>query len=343
MHSKVDLDTVKHASEFVALQGDADFLVQNLIWSGTKLLNSCDDKLRTKIEEKTLDWLVQYTTGPVYFKIMIDNILASTPESMHGLTMILQETKLSDYNGENVTEYISFARGAIEQLRNNHALPTDVLWLISKALRTCETPEFVSYLTTMYNTHVQHVKTCTVDDMMLAAETEYVSMVSAKLWRAKATEDHSAFAGQVTCYNCGKPGHIAKDCPEKANSPGGHGGRGWGGGQGGRGRTGRGGCGRGGRGNRVDKDRQPPKPGESHTRTKNGRNEKWCGVHGYWTWGDIAHETRDCPTRTQSAQQATSGNHSSPSNTQGGGGNTTTGSQSSGSAMISLVTHAADF
>ena len=181
MHSKVDLDTVKHASEFVALQGDADFLVQNLIWSGTKLLNSCDDKLRTKIEEKTLDWPVQHTTGPVYFKIMIDNILASTPESMRGLTTILQETKLSDYNGENVTEYVSFARGAIEQLRNNHALPTDVLWLISKALRACETPEFVSYLTTMYNNHVQHVKPCTVDDMMLAAETEYVSMVSAKL------------------------------------------------------------------------------------------------------------------------------------------------------------------
>ena len=58
MHSKVDLETVKHASEFVALQGDANYLLQNLIWSGTKLLNSCDDKLWMKIEEKTLDWLV---------------------------------------------------------------------------------------------------------------------------------------------------------------------------------------------------------------------------------------------------------------------------------------------
>ena len=187
MHSKVDLETVKHASKFVALQNDANYLVQNLIWSGTKLLNSCNDKLQMKIEEKTLDWPVQHTTGPVYFKIMIDNILASTLESMCGLTTILQETKLSDYNGENITEYVSFTCGAIKQLRNNHALPTDVLWLISKALRACETPEFVSYLTTMYNNHVQHVKPCTVDDMLLAAETEYMSMVSAKMWRAKAT------------------------------------------------------------------------------------------------------------------------------------------------------------
>ena len=155
MHSKVDSETIKHASEFVALQGDMDYLVQNLIWSGTKLLNSSDDKLRMKIKEKMLDWPVQHTTGPVYFKIMIENILASTPESMHGLTTILQETKLSDYNGENITEYISFTQDAIEQLRNNHALPTDALWLISKALRECETQEFVSYITMMYNNHVQ--------------------------------------------------------------------------------------------------------------------------------------------------------------------------------------------
>ena len=105
--------------------------------------------------------------------------------------------------------------------------------------------------------------------MLLAAETEYVSMVSAKLWRAKTTEDHSAFVGQVICYNCGKPGHIAKDCLEKANSPGGHGGHGQGGGWGGRGHTGRGGHGHGGRGNHIDKDKQPPKPGESHTHSKN--------------------------------------------------------------------------
>ena len=35
--------------------------------------------------------------------------------------------------------------------------------------------------------------------------------------------------------------------------------------------------------------------GESHTRTKNNRIEKWCGRCTYWTWADKAHETADCP------------------------------------------------
>ena len=65
-------------------------------------------------------------------------------------------------------------------------------------------------------------------------------------------------------------------------------------GRGGRGREGgRGGQGRGG--GFIEKDKTPPKNGESHTRTKNNRIEKWCGRCKYWTWADKAHETADCP------------------------------------------------
>ena len=71
----------------------------------------------------------------------MENILASTPESVRGITTVLQETKLSDFNGENVTEFVSFARDTIEQLRNNNALPTDVLSLVANALKACETQD----------------------------------------------------------------------------------------------------------------------------------------------------------------------------------------------------------
>jgi hypothetical protein len=319
------------------LQGDEDnYLMQNLLWSGTKLLNSCDDKLRRKIEEKTMNWLVLHSTGPVYFKVMMENILTSTPESMRGLTTIIQDTKLSDFDGENVTEFVSFARGAIEQLRNNNALPTDVLSLVAQALKACETQDFVSYINVMYNNHVQSVKRCTVNDMLLLAETEYISLVSAKKWKAKSVDDHSAFFTGI-CYGCGEKGHMNRNCPlNKDKSHGGRGGRGRGDGRGrggGRGRSGRG---------RIEKDKQPPKPGESHTRTKNGRTEKWCGVHGYWTWGDIAHETKDCTNRPPGPQ---TGNMARE------GDNPPTPTQSSSeqptghahTAMTGLVSHAVDF
>ena len=216
-----------------ALQDDAAYLVQNLIWSGTKLLNSCNDKLWTKDQREDAQLACETHNQSSLFQGHDGEYLGKHTQKYAWLTMILQEMKLSDFNRENVTKFVSFVCGAIEQLRNNHALPTNVLWLISKALRECETLEFVSYITMTYNNHVQHVKSCSVDALMLTAKTKYLSMVSAKFWKAKATEqDHSAFVG-ITCYNCRKSGHIMKECPEKANSPGGHSGHGQGGGRGG--------------------------------------------------------------------------------------------------------------
>jgi hypothetical protein len=78
---KVDLEVVKKASSYMMHYGE-EWLLQNLLWSSTKLLNSCNDKLQQKIEEKTMSWTVQYTTRPVYFKVMLENILATSPESM---------------------------------------------------------------------------------------------------------------------------------------------------------------------------------------------------------------------------------------------------------------------
>jgi hypothetical protein len=162
--------------------------------------------------------------GPVYFKIMMETILASSPESLHDLTTLIQTTTLKDFYGKNVIEFMSFASGALEQLRNNSALPVDILLIMANALKQCETLDFVSYITTMYNNHVQHVKVCTVSDMLSSAKEEYIALVSAKKWTVGLTdpEQNSAFfAG--TCSACGVKGHTSNDpkCPlYQAGAPG---------------------------------------------------------------------------------------------------------------------------
>jgi uncharacterized membrane protein YgcG len=325
-HQDVDLETVKRASSY-SLHWGADFVVQNLLWSGAKLLNSCDDTLRQKLEEKTIGWAVHYTTGPVYFKLLMQNILASTPESLRGLTSVLETTTLTDFDGENVTQYVSFARGAIEQLRNNEALPFNILSIVATALRHCETDDFVGYIQTMYNNHIQHVRRITVDELLTDAEAEFVSLTLSKKWSAKLINGQQSAFFTGNCYSCGAPGHRSNDkvCPNyKEGSPGrgrSGGGRGRGRGRGtyrggrGSGGRGRGDGGRGGRGARgtggAEKDRTPPKAQDPHTRTNNNRTEKWCGIHGYWTWGDIAHESSECPNKA-SAHIATTTTTNTP-------------------------------
>jgi hypothetical protein len=320
----VDLNTLKNASAFSTHYGQ-EFVLENLLWSGAKLLNSCDDKLRQKLEERTLGWTVEYMTGPVFFKIMLETILASSPESLRGLTTLIQTTTLKDFDGENVIEFVSFARGAMEQLRNNAALPIDILSILANALKQCETPDFVSYITSMYNNHVQGVKDCSPTDLLSNAETEYIAMVTSKKWQLGTAESQESvfFAGD--CYGCGQHGHRQGDpiCPKsKTGTPGrgrgGHGrGRGRGGFRGGRATGGRGrGDGRGGRGTGgrgfIEKDRTPPKANEPHTRVKNNRTEKWCGRCSYWTWADKAHETPDCPFNRAGANLAVDAGNTPP-------------------------------
>jgi hypothetical protein len=306
---------VKTASTFMMKRGQ-EFHVENLLWSGAKLLNSCDDKLRQKIEEQTIGWPVEHATGPVYFKVMIHLILASSAQSLRGLTLQLEKLTIKDIDGENVADYVSFARGAIEQLRNNNALPIDVLTILVDALKVSSTESFNAFVTSMYNNHVQGVKTVTAEDVLRAAEEEYINLTSGLKWNSgtsKKDQESIFFAGK--CHACGLQGHIAANCrrQQAGRGFGGRGGQGGRGGRGGRNNYGSDGRGRGGRGGRGGRyqgggfryhDRNPPKAGEPKVRMRNGREEKWCGRHGYWTWNPGAHTTEECTMRSENANVA---------------------------------------
>ena len=58
------------------------FHTESQLWSGTQLLNSCDEELRQKIEEKTLKFGVKRKTGIIYFYMMINIIQSSSAPVM---------------------------------------------------------------------------------------------------------------------------------------------------------------------------------------------------------------------------------------------------------------------
>ncbi|MGH3054282.1 MAG: zinc finger CCHC domain-containing protein, partial [Gaiellaceae bacterium] len=80
------------------------------------------------------------------------------------------------------------------------------------------------------------------------------------------------------CFNCGEEGHIQKDCKKpkdnnKGNKKAGN---------------------KNNSDNKTTVDRNPPKEGESSTRTRDGVVEKWCGVCTRWTKGEgKAHLTKE--------------------------------------------------
>jgi hypothetical protein len=147
---------------------------------------------------------------------MIHLILASSAQSLRGLTLQLEKLTIKDIDGENVADYVSFARGAIEQLRNNNALPIDVLTILVDALKVSSTESFNAFVTSMYNNHVQGVKSVTAEDVLRAAEEEYINLTSGLKWNAgtlKKDQESIFFAGK--CNACGMQGHIAANCRQQ--------------------------------------------------------------------------------------------------------------------------------
>lgn len=141
-------------------------------------------------------------------------------------------------------------------------------------------------------------------ELLERAQKKYYQLCAVNKWGMRASKESSFFTDTRRCYNCDKPGHMARDCPEprrdgiqgRTNTSGeihrgGRGGRGGHGGRGGReGNRGRGGCrGRGGRGRNnntsnegSDDLRRPPRQGEPRSRSRGGRTETWCGRCGRW-------------------------------------------------------------
>lgn len=192
-----------------------DHHVENLKWSRDKILNSCESSLRQKVKERLYELADEHQTEMVAFFLMMKEIMASTEVSLRAVVKQLEKLCLKDIDGENVTQVSSWIRGALIYLKNNQALPSDTVYLITQILKTCPSDEFKKFIGTIYTNHRIHISTILVEELLDYAKSEYKSMITIDgTWPSSNQKPGSAFqAEEQTCYNCGKKGHISPNCP----------------------------------------------------------------------------------------------------------------------------------
>ena len=220
------VDSIKRSTEFWLLSG-GDYHVEDVCWSGEKILASCDDILREKVLESVQTIPSIYRGGPLFFYNMISFVTTTSDQAMFVVVDKLNRFRLSDFDGENVLVAVSFLRGAIQLLSNNGADPHDILNTVFNMMRTCSTPAFMSFVTnleTMFELP-DLVKDRSVEFLLDKLETKYTSLLGSSQWLAHSMPPTSSSpAGftaspdadepeEVICFtNCGALGHKSTDC-----------------------------------------------------------------------------------------------------------------------------------
>jgi hypothetical protein len=72
--NQVDLQTVCNANTYYIKFG-TDYHGENVVWSGEKILHSCDPDLRDKLVECTRNWPEEHKGGPTYLKLLLSLVL----------------------------------------------------------------------------------------------------------------------------------------------------------------------------------------------------------------------------------------------------------------------------
>ena len=309
--SKVSLDLVQKANAFY-LEFGQDYHGENIVWSGEKILNSCDTELRDKLIESTRSWDKKYKGGPTYLKLLLGLILSTSQKSLRSLTDKLQILKITDFPGENVSKAVSFIQGAALILSNNEAAPPDLMSLVLRIFSKSTCAKFRVHIDNINSLiELNQLTAFTLDQLLTSLDKKYIELVSRNEWTPLITSPNSSssfMAGdkalgnlrRIICFNCGGIGHPVADCPQPRNDAmielrksimGDY------------------------NKSRSSKTPNPllipPKKGESHSKYINGTLLHWCGRGPCRKWTD--HPTSEHPpdladTSSESANAASTNN-----------------------------------
>ena len=319
---ETNLATIQLANKYFIEYGE-DYHGENVIWSGEKILNSCDSTLRDKLIESTRGWDEQEKGGPTYLKLLMGLIVATSEKSLRSLLDKVTQLKLTDFNGEDVNKAVSFLRGATLILRDNAALPNDFHTLVLKIFGSTSCEDFKSFVKLLEHNIELKVQRMTTDETLSLFEKKYTEMLGRNEWTPKSTtkDQGSAFsmmksgrnARKLLCYNCGGIGHGLTDCKlpfdqdaidfrkevvlgNKRSDSASSNNRRNNDNNNNNNKSNKSKNGSGGRNQQKSPSnplKVPPKRDESHEKSINGKKLHWCGKQGCCKWGD--HKTCDHP------------------------------------------------
>ena len=325
-YSVIPIDLLKNWAEYVRKYGP-DYMVENLVWSEKAVLESCEKRLKIKINEQLDKIPPLQRGGPVAFKIMMTYVLSTSMEALRALIVKLGVLKLTDFDGENVIQACTFIENLSIMLRDNDMTPKDFDESVHTVFKDCSCPDFVKFVEALASNMKFGIKDYETSDYLALFESEYTTKISAGKWPAKSTKTgkNASFGAfkeggrdlsKTLCLNCMEAGHMVKDCTKAIdreaiaknktiifrNSD--------------TRRTAGGGRNSGNNDDSkkiVNPRRVPPGPNEPKEKKFGDKNLKWCGKCGIWTY----HSTDEHKTKAELEEEKSNKSEGANASTSG--------------------------
>jgi hypothetical protein len=90
------------------------------------LERSCEDDLRNKILEKSMDIPAIQMGGPTFLSLVMKEVTSTNEDSICALTARITSIKLTNFKGEDITKAASQLRGTITALEVVVQVPHDI-------------------------------------------------------------------------------------------------------------------------------------------------------------------------------------------------------------------------
>jgi hypothetical protein len=231
-YSKLSVESVAQSNEFYRTYVDDETFTENLKLTLDYMKNNVTKNLWNKVLEKYKPFQEKQKGGPLFFKLMMNQLLSNTESAAKALVERVEKYNIGNIQGEEVTKVTSQVASAINRLKQIGKLPPDMTTTLLIIMQTSYVDEFNKVfaaievqktLDDLNQSSTMYLKcfSYTADDILSVAEAQYLKLFEKGQWTGATTKgQYSVFAEQqwtnakfLQCHNCCKPGCRVDICP----------------------------------------------------------------------------------------------------------------------------------
>ena len=192
---------------------------ENLNWTHQFFEYNVAPDVAEKVNELYMLYPIETRGGPLYFILLMNQLLSQTEEAVLALQLRLKKLNLKNIPGENVDKAISLARAAILRLETFNKTPEDLVRNLLKSFQTTSVTSFNEVFRHMLEKQRfldqalgRGKDKLTATGIFNVAAAQYRLLWEEGEWTGVRTQGEAIFTNRTTsargvCWNCGGSDH----------------------------------------------------------------------------------------------------------------------------------------